>query len=164
MSQKSIPEASVDTRLLYERLRKLAPGDNVTYEELSSVIGRDVQNSARSNLASARRMCENEDRIVTAAVTNVGIKRLLSSEIPATAEAVRAHVGRMTRRGIRKLGAVDLSELTPEQKIKHSTETAHLGALAAFSSSKASRRIEEKVSTNKGDVLALAHTLDAFKG
>ena len=61
---KTIGETSADSRFLAERLAKVEPKGEVTYDELSEVIGRNVQNGARSSLATARKIACRDHKIV----------------------------------------------------------------------------------------------------
>jgi len=71
-NRRSIPEMSVDTRLLIERLSRVEIGDFVSYKELSEVIGRDVQGAARGNLTTARHRLEVDDAIQFGPVVGKG--------------------------------------------------------------------------------------------
>src|ERR1051326_1826416 len=161
---KSIPELSVDTRLLCDRLRELKPGETISYEDLSGCIGRSVVERARGLLTSARHIVLRDDRIVTEAVAKVGIKRLTDEEIVnSIGGQARRHIGRTARVAIRKTTAVKFDQLTSEQKVRQNTELSHLGALNAFSADKVSKRIEAKISTTDSGPSVVANTLKSFE-
>lgn len=163
MSDKSIPEASVDTRLLRDRLLKLNHDETVSYAELSEVIGRDVQTVARSNLASARRMAEREG-VILDAVSRVGIKRLTSgAAADSTGPRIRERIRRAASRGARRIAVIPFAELTAEQRIKTSAEASHLGALRAFAADKQTRKIEQQIDKQQPQQLALAKTIKVFE-
>lgn len=164
MTSKTIPELSVDTRLLYQRILKLNPDETISYAELSAVIGRDVTGSARSNLFSARNKALREG-INTEAVTKVGIKRLTDTQTVGTTDGrVRDHIRRVTGKAVKKLATVDFNNLSNPDKVKHNTAVSHLGALRAFAADKIAPRIERKVKESNGEQLAIVHTLQAFEG
>jgi hypothetical protein len=161
---KSIPEISIDTRAIYERLVRLKPGEMVEYAELNKLIGRDVQSKARHNLTSAMRRALHADRIVTESVPNIGIKRLTDSEVVATSgHNGRSRIRRIANRTVRKLTSVDFDQLPPDQKIRQNAELSQLSALRAFSSEKVGKRIETAINndTAKGP-LAIARTLEVW--
>jgi hypothetical protein len=59
-ARRPIGQLSFDTKQLATRLAKLAPNEPVSfqlvpYEELNTIIGRNVQDKARGNLMAARR-------------------------------------------------------------------------------------------------------------
>ena len=161
---KSIPEMSVDTRLLYQRLAELQPGETITYEALSALVGHDVQRR-RQNLTSARNKALNEDGIVTEAVAKVGIKRLTDHDnVSGTGEALRSRVRRATGKAVRKLMAVDFAALTQEDKIRQNAELSQISALKAFAKDHYTARLEAEVKkANVGMPLPLGRTLDSFK-
>lgn len=161
---KAIPELSVDTRLLVQRIEKMAVDEVVGFVELSALIGRNVAKQARSNLTSARYVALRTHGIVTEAVTRVGIKRLSDSAIIETiGPQVRQRYRRMATRGLRKLSTVQFDSLTDAQKIRQNAEISQLGALRAFSADKVTTRIESKVSGAAAGQLAIAKTLKAFE-
>jgi hypothetical protein len=161
---KSIPEISVDTKLLAQVIEKMEPGHVLTYEELSSLIGRDVRKRARGNLRSARLSALRSHGVVTEAVTSVGIKRLEDTEnVGTTGDAARRRIRRLANRAVQKLTAVNFDELTNDLKIKQNTELSQLGALRAFSRDAVSEKIAAKVAASNQQ-LAIAKTLEVFSG
>lgn len=161
--KKTIPEISIDSKLLYDRLKTLEPETFVSYEELSAVIGRDVQQSAYGNLTTAVKKALTEDHIVLAPVRGKGIKRLTDCEIVSTSDRHFEHVRRTSRKQVRKLGAVDYEQLSKEDKIKHNTNIAIIGLFNHVTSSPAIRKLEESVEKAQAP-LAIGKTLEVFRG
>jgi hypothetical protein len=160
---KAIPELSPDTRLLYQRLRELKPEEVIPYKDLSGLIGRNVQERARSTLNAARKKALRDDHVVTEAVINVGIKRLADVRIvETTGDAVRRRIRRASSRGVLKLTSVNFDALSPQHRIKHNAELSQLGALREFSKDSQTKRIEKIISGNDSAPLAIAQTLATF--
>lgn len=165
-SGKAIPEMSVDTTLLYQRIKTLARDEVVPYAELSKIIGREVTDKARANLQSARRRALKEDSIVTEAVFGVGIKRMTDvSIVEHTGDQVRRKIRRASKIAVKKLTCVEFDSLTNPQKIKHNAEVSQLSTVYAFSDNSTHKKITKKVEeTNKTEPLAIAATIAAFGG
>lgn len=161
---KTIPEIGLDTRLLAERLRALRVDEEVTYAELSQLIGRNVQHEARGILRTARHHVEREDRIVTECVRNQSVKRLADAVIVNTiGTAARQRIRRTAQRAIRKLVAVDFPALPNDLKVKQNAELSQLGAIRAFGQNRATQRIADRVQEEgKGSALAVSKTLAMF--
>lgn len=52
---------SPDTRILADALREVSYGQEISYAELSALIGRDVTRAARGNLTGALRIVLRDD-------------------------------------------------------------------------------------------------------
>jgi hypothetical protein len=159
---KSIPELSVDTRLIEQRLMAAKTDEIVPYTELSGIIGRDVQSTARHVLNSAiNRGLANG--AVFATVFNVGIKRLADVEIVATGDSAAVKMRRLARRAVRKLSLVkDFSAMPRQIQVRHNTLVSVMGAVAHFSKESAIKKVEAKVAESS-QALPLGKTLEVFK-
>lgn len=161
--KRTIPEISVDTRLLYQAIQELEPDEIIEYSKLSKLIGRDVRGAARSNLMSARKMAERDDAIVVECVQNVGIKRLTDQEIVSSVGGhARKRIRRTAGRAVRKLHAVEFDKLSTTEKIRQNAELSQLSAVKAFSGDNTTKRIEPLVTVSRMEQLAIAKTLEAF--
>ena len=165
MTEKAIPEMSVDTRLLYQRVREMKHEEIVTYTELSALVGRTVTTAARHNLHSARNKALRHDRVVTEAVVGVGVKRLADASIVEhTGDAVRRRMRRAAWKGVQKLTSVDFEGLDQAQRVKQNAELSQLSALRAFSKDSITGKIERRIgNASSPEPLALAKTLDVFR-
>jgi hypothetical protein len=166
MKPRAIPEASIDTRLLFERLKKLGPGEIVPYPELAEIIGRDVQRGkGYSSALSARNMLLNESpRIVIEAVAKEGLKRLTDHECAMIGPSVINGIRRKVRKGAKKLAAVqNFDGLTREEKVAHNTGLSMLGAIQQAVSAKAVGRIEKEVE-RAVQAIPVSKTLALFGG
>ena len=68
---------STDTRILIDILEKALIKEanrSISYAELSSAIGRDVQGNARGLLKTARKHVEKENHIIIDTVRNEGLE------------------------------------------------------------------------------------------
>lgn len=162
----SIPELSIDTRTIYDRLVKSEIGETINYAELTALIGRNVQHEARYVLVSAMHRVESQDDMVFACVHGVGVKRLSDHEIVGIGDEALTRSRRAAKRGARKLSKIrDFNSLTDAEKISHNARLSVLGAIEAIARGSALRKIEQKISnTASSQALPLAKTLEAFKG
>jgi hypothetical protein len=156
---KTIPEMSVDTRLIYQHLSKMKVGDTASYSDLGQLIGRDVQNGARSNLQSAIRACLN-DGLVFGTIRTQGVKRLADDEMIAIGESALGSIRRKARRSARAMLQADLAKLPVAQRTRHAAVQSALGVVSMFSKEKSIARIASK---NDGAELPIAKTLEMFK-
>lgn len=161
--KRTIPQISLDSQALYERLKKTKVGDFIKYEELTAIISRDVTNGGRGCLATARNIAMREHRMVFACVSGEGIKRLADSEIVGIGLQATKHIRRVASKGMRKLSCVqDFDKLSQQEKLSHNTQMSVLGALHQACKESSVKRVESQVEKAQMK-LSLAGTLDAFK-
>lgn len=158
-----IPEASLDTKLLHQRLVEVPVGGDVSYADLSSLIGRNVQDEARGSLESARRMAYR-DRLVFDVVRGVGLRR---ADDVAKVDGCHAGVQRLRRGAVRigkRLASVEnFAALPNDKKIQHNTLASFAGVIAEATKPAQLKKLEDQVTKAQAS-LPLAKTLDVFKG
>lgn len=159
---KCLFELSVDARLLADRLRSVEPSCDVSYAELSEIIGRDVQRSARSVLASARKFVVREDSIVFGVVLNVGLRRLTDAEIVDTSDRASRHINRAAGKAISLITRARYEVLDRAHQIRHNAAISTFGAIAVFSSHPGRKKVEVVVAQNNAP-LPLAGTVRLFQ-
>jgi hypothetical protein len=152
---------SADTLIVERRLRETTPGDIITYDELSKVLGRDVRKHCVGCLRTARNTLQGES-IFFDTLSGIGLKRLDNDEACKATGHYLTRSRRAARRGIKHISHVPYEGLTPETQREHLTLSTQLGAIDLFSSGKATARIESAIS---GVVpLAIGETLKLFGG
>lgn len=162
-SKKVIQALSLDAKLVYERLKLVPVGAEVEYQELSTLVGRDVTAAGRGLITTARRKALKEDYMVFGVIRKQGLKRLSDVEIVNTGEDTIGRIRRTARKGFRTITAVkDFSALPNDAKIRHNVYVSMLGMVAQASSSPQMKRLEKKV-TEASAVLPLMKTLEAFR-
>lgn len=159
--KKGIQAKSADTLIIENRLRETKPGDIVTYDELSKLLGRDVRAFCQANVRTARHTLEAES-IFFDCVRSEGLKRLTSNEAAFASDSHRERISSAARRGLRHLRYVPFDELEDEAKRKHLTMSAQFGAIQLFGSSKATKKIESAVKDTAP--MAIGETLKLFGG
>jgi len=160
--KRAIFEPSVDTQVIYTRLKKAEVGDVITYSELNDLIKADVQAGARHILHSARSMAVRDDKIVFDCISNVGIKRLTDEEIMGLPTYALRSIGRKCKRTSRKLHCADWEKMNPADKVKYAASASVLHAIAAVSKPKKIEELKASIPTDT-KVLSLGKTLEAFK-
>ena len=161
--QRIITTASVDTQILVERMKKLEIGEVITYDDLSSLIGREITASEnRSALQSARRILCNQHRISTGVIRKVGIKRLSGEETVFSIGTVVKAVYRKAAKGIRTIAnTVEYDTLSRKGQVEYNLNMSQLGAIAGISNSPS----REKIRAESGESqlpLAFTKTLALF--
>lgn len=142
---KTIPEISMETRMLRDKLSALKIGDVITYAELNELIGADVQDSSRSHLASAIRGLLADKQMVFGTVRGHGVKRLTDVEIVAIGDEVLPRLRRAAKRATRKLLAVaDFSALPNDLKLRHNAVVSSLATISFFSKDTRVKEIEKQ--------------------
>lgn len=158
---RSIPGLSIDTKTLSDRLARAEVDEIVTYQELTSLIGRDVQSIARGNLNSAVRRMLADGRVF-ACVHGVGVKRLNDHEIVGVGTQVLSKVRRTTNRARVKLAAVqDFDALPRDEKATHNMAMSVLGVLSHMTKPSTVRQLETRIDEAR-TALPLQKTLDAL--
>ena len=162
MAKKGIQMKSADTSIIENRMRNTQPGDVVTYAELSKLLGRDVREYCRGNMSTALHTLIKES-IFYDCIINEGYRRLDVEEANMAADHYRQRIRKTTRRGLTHLQNIPFDQLSEDGKKKHMTQSAQLGAIDLFASSKATKRIESAVKSDS-NTLAIGETLKLFGG
>jgi len=160
--KKTIREASVETRLIYQRLSGMNIGDFVSYSDLNELVGRNVQKEGRGYLKTARSICERDDNKAFGVILNEGLKCLNSKEIINTAEFSIGHIKRTSRKSLKKVRCInDLEQLPNDEKIRLNTYASILGVMATMAKGSNIRKIEARVQETQ-EQLPYVKTLEAF--
>jgi hypothetical protein len=153
-------EKSADTKILENVLKEANVGDTITYADLSKAIGRDVRTHAQGALNTARKtMLANG--MVFGTERTVGLTRMNDVQIVESIESDRLRVQRIGKRSITKLGKVKFESLSNDQKRKHTTMAAQMGAITMFAAKSSTNKIESNVKANS-ETLAIGETLSLF--
>jgi len=155
---KSIPELSVESKLLYERLQTLEFDEFIPYEELTQITGRNVQEEGRGNLQRAKLKCLKDNQIHIATVISKGVKRIHDADVVKGGNALKKITRCAARRRL-QLHSVNYAELTKELQTAHNAELSQLGVIRIFSNDKATKKLIGHV--EKGE-LPIGKTLEFF--
>lgn len=158
-TKKAIPDLSLESQLLYKRLKELKINDFVSYQELSDIAGRDVQGRGRGNLHTAMRLCLRQDSIVLKAVIKEGVKRIDDvSNIKGGNSLNR--IKRIARRRRAELHCVDYKSLNRELQAQHNIELSQLGAAEYFSGKSAGVKL---IGACERSALPVGKTIEFFR-
>lgn len=161
VQSKGIQAKSADTSIVENRLRNTEPGDVVTYDELTTLLGRDVRAFGIGNVATARKTLVGES-IFFDTIPNEGYKRLDTEEACSASKHYVRRVKSAARRGMVHLQHVPFDGLSDDGKKVHLTTSAQLGAVALFAGASAEKKIGSNV--EPGKPLAIGATLKLFGG
>jgi len=159
---KSIPELSLDSRLLHQRLQKCSQGDFVSYEELNELIGGDVQNKAYPNLVTAKKRAQRIDGLVFFPIRGSGLKCLDDDEIVAASQAGIDHIRRHSKRNASKLTCVDYGNLSADEKITHNLNLSYFAAIQQVSKNKTLQNSRERIAI-EDNAVAAKKMIEVFK-
>lgn len=156
-------ELAPETRVIAGRLGRLQPGETVSYDELTQLIGRDVTGSARHILESARKRAEREQGIALGCVRSEGIKRLEDEHITDIGDDAIVRMRRQSKRASRRmLNAAQ--QVGPELSVKVHARASVLGAIALCANDKRTKQIEQQITSGgNGQTLPAGKVLDLFK-
>lgn len=154
--------ASFDVRSLCNLMANTDIGQILSYEEMSKVIGRDVQTEARGALVSARRITQRELGYVFGTIYRLGLKRLSDVEIVQTGAQSVVKIHHASRRGADRIANAAPEKLPIESRVQMNTYLSVLAMVHAVSTEKRLKRLEEKVAQAEAR-LPLERTLEAFK-
>lgn len=144
-------ELSANTRLLITALKRLEPGDEVRWPELTRAVGRDVRSDARSALESARRVLLRDEKIRFGVVRGVGLRRMTDLEVATSGDAALRSISRKANREKKKIEAVQRPEDLPAGAMTQMhTHAALLGTLAYVTRPKEVQRLESVCAANNG--------------
>lgn len=144
--KKTIPELSIDTQTIEKLLLAAAIGDIVTYADMTTAIGRDVQHGARHYLRTAiARVLREPHRMLFEAVPNVGVKRLDDAGKIATGRSHLSRSRNQAKYAARKVKAVDDFDALPNAlKVEHNVVIAQAGMLRHITSPNTTNRLMEQ--------------------
>lgn len=160
--KRTIPEISVDARLMLERIRKMGTGEVVSDAEFGELIGRDLMNGGYGPFMTARNRALRDYGIVLGRVRKTGYRRLSDAEIVSTGQATVDRVRRSARRAFVRMTCAEYDKLSDESKVQHNTYASVFAALVSVTKASAVKRIEKQVEKAQKE-LPLAATLEAFK-
>lgn len=165
MTEKQMPIRgllAIESKIVLERLGKMQPGELVSYDELNQLTKSNVR-QRRNVLTTPIKKLLNEQSKVFIAERGKGIRMLRNEEIPALGTRDVSRVGRIARRSIRTLSAVNFTELPDDKKISHNTSLTILSLVQRGSTAKSVKMIEDSVK-KQSNPLPMGETLRLFSG
>ncbi len=158
-----ISAMSIEAQAIVSLLRATKPGDIVTYKEMSSVTGRDVQKH-RGAMQTAKNRVLRDDRMVFEAITNVGLKHLNAAESASTMPAYVKRIRGTARRGLRRAGTVDLTQVPADQRAAFVAAGSLLNIVDQVGAPREQRKLETSIEKQSAtQFLPLQKALAALK-
>ena len=143
----------IETQRLIAKLKTVAIGEMVTYEDLTAIAGVDVQ-KMRQPLRTARRALLVQERIVFGTVTNEGVKRLDDVGKINAADNQRDQIRRKARNARRTATALeDYESLPSSEKLRHAALVTYLVMTDRSGSKRATKLLEVAINANGGIAL-----------
>ena len=141
-----------ETELLIQFLQSAEIGQVITYQQMKEACKEDVQ-ARNTILATARRnLLKPPHRMVFGTIQGVGIKRLSDEEIPDVGIAAAKRSRNIARRGVKSLQCADVSNMTPETKIRHITTNTILGLFVGAGGRKVKALAEQSARVENGQM------------
>lgn len=158
---KASAENTADVESLARALSALSIDETVTYQQLTNLIGRNIQ-SHYWLLNKARKIVEEETGSLYEVVRNVGIKRLASEDAANVGLSVIGKVRRTATNGIKRLANVRCNDMPAEEANKVLAHRSQLGAIALVADGRKSVTVAKEAAVN-GGVVPAGRVLDLFK-
>jgi cell division protein FtsB len=118
-------------RLLYDEFRKHGPGDVITYQRLTDILGRDFR-ASRVPLARAVKELENADHRTLVCERGTGYRIAAATEHEHLAHAHSKRSRRQLTKAVAKARSANRAELTPDQVRRLDNLEVHLSQQAAM--------------------------------
>lgn len=152
-----------DTRAIISKLRSVNVGETISYDDIESVVGRDIDD-IRGNLATARRRLQVDFGIVFDPVRGEGLVRLDDRGISKLSSSAMESIRKKASKTVRVLENVNLSNLSDSERVSHLANTSILIMTSEVNRSKSSKRLESSIDKSTSASLTMAKTLDALRG
>lgn len=149
---------AADIIALVEALGELQPGQLLTYEYLTAVIGRSAQRHRYLLEAACNRLLK-QNRKAFGAVFGVGIKRLTDTEAIEQCASAMTRVRRIARKAVSKAASVDFAALSDEDKRRHNGYISQMAAIAYTADSRHLNRLTEACQNHDPACLPSAQAL-----
>jgi len=158
---RSIPEASIDTMLIYNILKDVVPGGIVSKDDIVAKLGRPYE-AIRPNVDSARRIAQRDNQMVFGPVRGVGLKRLSDQEISEEGCSLAEKTRRAARRSKKKLQCVNVEQLDRTEVNRLYVSMSMVSFLGNMTAKKRLTQVEAAVVQSQ-ERLPIGKTLELFK-
>jgi len=135
-----IHEISHATRMLSQRIQKLAQGETLGYAEIDGIIGGGSRGGKRHIVGSARYIAEREAGVVCESVRGVGLRRLQADEIGRIGDTAVSRIRSTSRSACRKMRRA--IEETPPSGDSLTLALSRVAVLGAIGEMTTQRRID----------------------
>jgi hypothetical protein len=156
-------ERTKQSELIIEYMRKMRPGELVSYRELHNLTGINDLPRLRSYIYTATRVLFREANMRFGCRRGVGYVRLDESEKNAEVSGEIVGIRRQTRRAGRLHRAVAFNTLDAVGKLTHVTNAAQLAEIKKAASRARRNKIADAASSNKTVEAVIDSTLELFR-
>ncbi len=155
-------KASIESTEIYKVLSEHEKGDVIPYELLNKAGMGNVREEKYYALTTAKKMLLRGNQKVAAPVKG-GIKILTDEDVVALGPAAIKRISNASKREMKKLATTHFDGLSNQDRIRHNTQMATMGALAHMASPRNQKKLEGKVNGD-GKKLLVGDTLRFFAG
>lgn len=157
-----VPGVCRETAAIIERIKTGRPGDIITDEELTKLIGKPTRPGGKGygNLMSAIGRCIREYRILWQRIREGGcIECVSNSGKVLVAKAKRKQMYRKAKQSLVVTASIDLDGLSDDEKRRCLVESATAGTVIMMTKNATFKKLEAR---NVNNSLDLPRLLDAF--
>lgn len=135
-----------ETRLLADSLVAVPIGGQISYRELTALVGVDVPRRARHCLYAARQLALNESGAVFDTERGKGLRRLVAEEIPHLGSSARKHIRLSVRRTRQTMSKAmeNFNDVDPVVRRQQLAEAAVLGLVEILARDRTVQKMERR--------------------
>lgn len=134
--------AGLDARMLVELMAPAQVGDVVTYEEMTTLLGKQIQ-QRRDLLYTAMSILQERDNMVFAPVNGVGMVRLANPEKVTYGGTKTQRIARSARRNIKMLATVAREELSALDQHRLDAQVTIMAAVNMYTHTRTVEALEQ---------------------
>ena len=150
-----------EKKLIIEQLLEVPEGETITYQELSSLSGLDLQGDFRYLLDSSLNFVLKHHRIDFRNIRNTGYKRLAPSETVHDNRSQNRFIGAAVKGQVR-LTAADFERLSDSDRRTHNAKLAAFAMGELLATEKSIKQIETHIKDAKSTTIEARKALELF--
>lgn len=162
MAKKTIEQISLESQLIAQRLEQLEVGDVIEYEELTTLIGRDIRKH-RGHLATARNRLLRDKQMVFGTIHTVGLKRLSDAEKITVGRSYIKRSHQAAHKSLVTFSAINLDNLSGDEARRLHSVSTQARTLQYLSTQSSEQKIEKSLDENRPKELPVGKVMDLFK-
>jgi hypothetical protein len=129
------PDLQIEVDKLARALSELSPGEMLSYEEMSGILGYEIKDKPWV-LMKAKKRVETTQRLRFGTVRGEGTKKLAANELASIGVYARKKIGRVAKYNAGRLTDLGYNDIDNRIRARVDAERSLLGAIAAVASTK----------------------------
>lgn len=157
-------QRSIETKALVERLLKVEKEETVTYDELTTLIGRDVRKArGYGSLRNARTAMIRDHGINFECVPKTGLIRASPLQTVSASRIRSKNQSRAAQRNAERLNCAEFTKLTQDDQRSFVALMTVFAITKTITQKKGLKKLEGTINPEKQRQLSMEATLEIFK-